>query len=186
MASRFTSEIWWKGALKSGLKETLRGLVIGFVAAGVLFGVASAFGLTSAVGALLAPMVTTASGGFSPVILVAFCSVISGVTALFTGGGQALAQEQQQQTLARDEAKLIELDGRTRALEQSVSMPNPSHNVQRILERGPQTTRRYADAKLAPGTVVVDKITHVVQPRNAKGFAKTEEAHNEAPAQAAR
>ena len=135
--------VWWKGALKSGFKETLRGCAIGFVAAAVLFGV----GLISASFAtLVAPMVGL--GSFSPLLLTAFCGVISGVTGLFTGGSQAVDAYHQQKHNLRDEAKLIELDGRTRTLEQTVTM-TPSRNVQKILDNGSRHAPSFEAAEAA-------------------------------------
>ena len=138
-----TRGIWWKGALKSGLKETVRGLAVGLLAAGVLFGVASAVGMTVGVGLALAPMVAS-GGSFSPVLLMAFCGVISGVTGIFTGGSQAVAAYEQQRLNVRTGEMVHELDDRTRALEQVLA---PSRHVKKIIENGPRHTASFQTAE---------------------------------------
>jgi hypothetical protein len=127
-----TRSIWWKGALKSGVKETLRGLAVGLLAAGILFGVASFIGMTAGVGATLGTMVAPL-GSFNPALLMAFCGVISGVTGLFTGGSQAVAAYEQRKINVGTVQALHEIDGRTRALEHVVT---PARHVQKILENG--------------------------------------------------
>jgi len=130
--------VWWKGALKSGLKETLRGLAIGFIAAAVLFGLAQ----FPALGGMLGPMVGV--GVFKPALLMAFCGVISGVTGLFTGGGLEVGAYHQQKHNARDEAKLNELEGRTHTLEQRVAH---SPAVRIILKDGPRQSAGFTAAE---------------------------------------
>lgn len=142
MESPSTRSIWWKGALKSGLKESIRGIAVGFVAAALLFGVAQFIGVAAGLGAMLAPMVGASS--FSPLLLMSFCGVISGVTGLFTGGSQAVAAAQQQHLNVANVEMIRELDGRTRALEEFIA---PSSGVKKIIAAGPRTQASYRDAE---------------------------------------
>jgi hypothetical protein len=133
-----TQSIWWKGALKSGVKETVRGLAVGFLAAGILFGLAQ-FAMFAP---MLGPMVGSVS--FSPVLLMAFCGVISGVTGLFTGGSQAVTAYEQRKFNVGTVQALHEIDGRTRALEHVVT---PARHVQKILENGSRNAASFQTAE---------------------------------------
>jgi hypothetical protein len=146
-----TRGVWWKGALKSGLVGALSGVAIGLAVAGIMFGMATA---APALFSMLGTFVGVGSG-FNPITMMAFNGVISAVAGMFHGGSQAVAAYHQQKHNLRDEAKLMELDSRTRALEQVVQ---PSRHVQKILENGPRhtvnfqtaETERVAEAKAAP------------------------------------
>ena len=142
--------VWLKGALKGALKETVRGLAIGFVAAAAIYlivpplaaAISAALGVPSVMGGVIsfvAPL-----GVFNPLPLMAFNSLISGAAGLFAGGGQAVAAHHQQKHNRRDEMKLVELDSHTQALEQTIM---PSRHVQKILENGPRHQHDFKTAE---------------------------------------
>ncbi len=135
------SRVWWKGALKGAASGLVVGVAVGFLTAAVLYGLA-----TFVAPAALAGIVgfVSSSTGFYPLTMMAFSAAISSVTGLITGGSQAVAAYHQQKHNARDEAKIIELDGRTRALEQAIT---PSRQVDAILARGARTHESFRDAE---------------------------------------
>jgi hypothetical protein len=139
--------VWLKGALKSGLKAVAVGLVTGLIAATAIYTLVPA----TLFGASMASVTgfVTASSAFSPLPLMVFNSFISGAIGLFTGGGQAVEAYHQSKHNRRDEAKLMELDGRIHTLEQTIT---PSRNIQKIIENGPRQAASFqtAEAERAP------------------------------------
>lgn len=116
------------------------GVIVGLLVAGVMFGMATA---VPAWFAMLGTFVGVGSG-FNPITMMGFNGAISAVVGLLTGGSQAVAAYHQQKHNARDEAKINELDGRTRALEQAVA---PSRHVDAILARGARNHESFREAE---------------------------------------
>ena len=141
------SRVWWHGALKGMLKGAAVGLVIGVGAALVIWGAAVAFpslGLASAFSGFLFNNAAGAALSVNLVPFAAFNIAFGMIGGLCSGGNAAVHAYHQQKHNLRDEAKLVELDGRMQQLEQAIA---PSRTVSEIIARGPKPS--FAEAETA-------------------------------------
>ena len=142
MIEQLTSSTWWRGALKSAAVNLAAGVAIGLVSAAAIYWLVP----STLLGYSMAGVVSfvTAGEAFSPLPLMAFNGIISSAVGLFTGGSAAVAAERQRTATERTENKLMDLDGRTQTLEQTVS---PSRATQKILAQGPRNAGNFRDAE---------------------------------------
>jgi hypothetical protein len=163
--------VWWKGALKGALKSVPTAMAVGLVAAAVMAFIAmpviaalGGTGITALMGSFLTlsniagttvgamlPTIPGVGAPFFPIGLVVFNTAIGAVSSFFASGNQAVTTYHQQKHNAQYDAKIHELDGRTRTIEQAIA--RPSHATQSILAQGPRHKTSFAEAETARSAV---------------------------------
>ncbi|MFZ4126072.1 MAG: hypothetical protein ACOYJ2_08420 [Rickettsiales bacterium] len=159
--------IYWRGAIGGAIKGIPQGLMLGALAACVLFGGIYAFGffagpaaaqLAYGFGSFL--FTTGISAGattlptiganifavFNPIPVIVLNTVLTAIGNFLSGGDQAVAAAKQQKQNDYLDAKLMQVEGRERQIEQVISQhlahePQPltaPRHVQKILEEGPR------------------------------------------------
>jgi hypothetical protein len=168
------SRVWWKGAATSAAKGIPQGLMLGAIAAVVLFGViagamllaptapiamttAQAFGgflyshsvavalATEGLTMATATSLVTSIASISLVPIMLFNTVLTSVGNFLTGGKIAVNAYKQDIEHRMNEARITQVE--QRQLQLAPQAPARSQAVQRILANGPRNTANFAQAE---------------------------------------
>jgi hypothetical protein len=152
LTAKEQSSVYWRGATQGALSGIVQGLLLGLGGALLLWGLAAAFpalGLVQVFQGFLF-VGETAAAGINPIGFIALNTALTVVGNFLMGGNQAVAQAKQEKQNAYLDAKLGQIEGRERQMEQVIShhlndaahhthaAPQPPRHVQQILEEGPR------------------------------------------------
>lgn len=180
LTAKEKNAIYWGGAIKGAIAGIPQGLLLGALGFGLLAGGIYLFGATSLVStfgtflfgsvgaateAIAAGNIGAFIGALNPLTFVALNTVLTLVGNFLTGGNQAVAEAKQAKQNAYLDAKMMQIEGRERQVEQLVTQhlvrehepaQTPRH-VQKILEEGPRVkVEKPSDSHAAD--VVTDRL----------------------------